>query len=537
MDLTWLAEARDAVRQSQDWRLLQNSIYTRVQTVLKQHKTKYFSDLGDDERALVMAQVELHVADDAAHSGFLQHITNVLDHHLSKAVESAYATAPDKATKKTLLLDAAADAAATLVVGLPPEQRSLLRLLLNTPFPIAFRRHAWQLFLSDAPLRVRYDAACALDRVSTISLLDADITDTCHRILEASSPLMETTTPRETWMIMKTVLSYAHATGAITNPHDDAMYALCVPLLLVYGTTSVSALVEAYCVLLRLPRPRLPDAVSSCLDALHRVHPPLHTHLVSVMGPTTSQAWLPLLTPFVEQLFVGVATKSVLLFVWDQLFLVGADRLLPDLVALALVALEGPLLRAQSLDDVLRAVHQPTLQVSTLQELLETFSLPTIRQDLQLIKETDFFKPALESPAPVVEAPSVELDATNALTPLLLDVAKTLCGVYTRDADYDKRGHQEQTTHADNANAFRPLLRQVAQTLSGVFTSSDDIFGRQAVADETRQRDLVAQSQKTAFGRTYTPNEIGQLSGKAKAAYEKRLPKFHAAYAALNQRS
>ncbi|EQC25146.1 hypothetical protein SDRG_16974 [Saprolegnia diclina VS20] len=536
MDLAWLAEARDAVRQSQDWRRLQDGIYSRVQTVLKQHKTKYFSDLGDDERALVMAQVELHVADDAAHGRFLQHVTTVLDHHLSRAVESAYATAPPEATKKTLLLDAAADAAATLVVGLPPEQRSLLRLLLNTPFPVAFRRHAWQLFLADAPLRVRYDTACVIDRVATISLLDADITDTCRRILEASSALI-TTAFRESWMAMKTVLSYAHAIGAMPDARNDAMYALCVPLLLVYGTTSVSTLVEAYCVLLRLPRPRLPNAVAPCLDALHRIDPPLHTHLVSVLGSASSEAWLPLLSPFVEQLFVGIATKDVLLFVWDQLFLVGADRLLPDLTALALVDLAGPLLRAQSLDDVLRAVHQPTLQVSTLQELLETWSLPTIRQDLQLTKESDFFTPTREASVPVVEAPCVELDDMNALTPLLLDIAKTLCGVYTHDTAYDERGQEEQRLHVEKANAFRPLLRDVAQTLTAVWISGDDIFGRQAEADETRQRDVVAQSQKAAFGRTYTPDEIAQLHGKAKTAYEKRLPKFHAAYAALNQRS
>ena len=56
-----------------------------------------------------------------------------------------------------------------------------------------------------------------------------------------------------------------------------------------------------------------------------------------------------LVTPYVEQLFVGTASLEVCLFIWDQCLMVGFNRLMPEICTAFLVLLKDEILLCQSL--------------------------------------------------------------------------------------------------------------------------------------------------------------------------------------------
>ncbi|RLO07499.1 hypothetical protein DYB28_000894 [Aphanomyces astaci] len=186
-------------------------------------------------------------------------------------------------TKQTLALQSAAQAASLLVQGLPAEQRSMLRLLFNHPFPPPFRPQAWKLFLSDPTTRFKYESKCVTNRIGTISVLDAQFTMKCQAVLDAFPSVPPS---RKIHMAMKTALSYIHTiTPQAFSTLGEAYFSLVLPLLLVWPDADASSLVEAYATLLAIvPRPHFVDEafVSRVVDLLNTVDTSYATSLVTL---------------------------------------------------------------------------------------------------------------------------------------------------------------------------------------------------------------------------------------------------------------
>ncbi|KAG9405492.1 hypothetical protein AC1031_003384 [Aphanomyces cochlioides] len=341
MSAAWLDLAKEELAKSDEWKLVMNSIYESVQASLKRNKTKHFADLTAEERAVVMAQVELELTQETAYTTFLRAVSRAVDTHLAVHVDSLFVQPSNHATKQTLAMQTAADAAGRLVQSLPLEQRSLLRLLFNQPFPPSFRRQAWRLFLADPTSRFKYEQLCLTNRISTISVLDTQLTHQSQAALEAFPSLPNT---RDTLIVMKTALSYLHTcNSSILQEMDAAFFKLILPLLAVWlPEAHVSSLVEAYSAFLALPRPKSRTScdlvVGHVVRRLDAVDPSIARSLTALF-PTeipSSASWLGILQPYVDYLFVGIVKLDVLLFIWDQCFLVGHDRLLPELCAAVL---------------------------------------------------------------------------------------------------------------------------------------------------------------------------------------------------------
>ncbi|RHY17715.1 hypothetical protein DYB32_010476, partial [Aphanomyces invadans] len=141
---------------------------------------------------------------------------------------------------------------------------------LSVP-PRCWMVQAWKLFLSDPTARFKYESKCAVNRISTISVLDAQLTLKCQTVLD-TFPSFVPLQSQNTVMAMKTALSYIHTiTPDALDTMGDAYYALILPLLLVWRVTDASSLVEAYSVLLALARPVvLDDAFTSTV--VHRLN-------------------------------------------------------------------------------------------------------------------------------------------------------------------------------------------------------------------------------------------------------------------------
>ncbi|CAK4068256.1 unnamed protein product [Aphanomyces euteiches] len=341
MSAAWLDQAKEELAKSDEWKLVMNSIYESVQASLKRNKTKHFADLTAEERAVVMAQVELELTQETAYTTFLRAVSRVVDTHLAVHVDNLFVQPSNHATKQTLAMQTAADAAGRLVQSLPLEQRSLLRLLFNQPFPPSFRCQAWKLFLADPTSRFKYEQLCLTNRISTISVLDTQLTHQSQAALEAFPSLPNT---RDTLIAMKTALSYLHTcNSSILQEMDAAFFKLILPLLAVWlPEADVSSLVEAYSAFLALPRPKSRTScdlvVGHVVRRLDAVDPSIARSLTALF-PTeisSSASWLGILQPYIDYVFVGVVKLDVLLFIWDQCFLVGHDRLLPELCAAVL---------------------------------------------------------------------------------------------------------------------------------------------------------------------------------------------------------
>ncbi|KAF0690316.1 Aste57867_18297 [Aphanomyces stellatus] len=584
----WLDQAKEDLTACPEWNILLNGIYDQIQDSLKRNHTKHFADLSVDERGVLMAQVELQLADEEVYQTFLKKMTRVVDHRIAQHVDSVFPR-QHGTTKQTLAMDTAADAASHLVQDLPPEQKPLLRLLFNQPFPPSFRpracfrpltclmrsMQAWKLFLSDTTTRFKYESQCATHRIGTISVLDTQLTQKAQVVLDGFPALSAS---RETLTSMKTALSYLHTLQSeVLASLGDAFFQLILPLLLVWPNPDTPLLVETYSAFLALPRPRLTPSmaphghgivqdITTRLDAIDpTILATLMPLLVSSQTDSTSTSpWTTLLHPFVERLFVGVVAPETLLFMWDQLFLLGIERLLPELCAACLCLLRPQWTLCTSLQALVTCVttFSMTIQVHQLQSWLEAHCATTLRRELQLEVSPDSFydrfvapavsvplNPDAETSSPPgspVQAKDKSHDLINGWRPLLDDFQTLLTTVMTADASHFEREgdalltqymQEEQAKKATPPNPFAALLDAFGSTLSAgtsstnePFTTNADQFNDEAKAEEAFQLDLVQQSQKAAFGRTYSPDEIKALQGKPKQAYDKKLPKYTSTY-------
>ncbi|ETV94114.1 hypothetical protein H310_12128 [Aphanomyces invadans] len=566
---TWIDATRAELTSTDEWNALTSVIYDRVQERLKSCKTKQFADLSVDERALVMAQVEIELLQHQAYGAFVKRLTHTMDAHLTKDVDTAFVRPGNTLTKQGLAMESAAKAASALVQDLPVEHRSMLRLLFNQPFPPSFRPEAWKLFLSDPTARFKYESKCAVNRISTISVLDAQLTLKCQTVLD-TFPSFVPLQSQNTVMAMKTALSYIHTiTPDALDTMGDAYYALILPLLLVWRVTDASSLVEAYSVLLALARPVVLDDAftSTVVHRLNSIDASFVAALTALFPPESPPlaSWTEMLQPHADRVFVGVTTPDTLLFIWDQLFLVGHGRLLPELCAAFLTILQPQWTFCTTFASLVSTITSlsATVQVWQLQDWITKYAATSLCHDLDIeTVSTDYLtapsselSPRVNSPAhEPLEAPSSAPPMTgrrsaptsprrgvppgppsiaeNIFAPFVVEFESALTALFagTRDGDMEQQCIDLKMAAEAHANGFDSHVRAFQDAITSVFLDNSPPIRSAATAEECFQADLVVQCQKAVFGRTYTPIDVRDLTGKAKASYEKKLPKYVAAY-------
>ena len=137
-----------------------------------------------------------------------------------------------------LLESKSAEGCCCLLQRLPREQKSVLRMMLNSSFPGPLRWQAWRMFLIDPISRNDYATKISKRRIDTISSMDTEITQKCQMMLEKSfsDVVDDDASQRNVLIVMKTVLSYFHTVHPdVVDTQGKAFYLLMMPILVVYG--------------------------------------------------------------------------------------------------------------------------------------------------------------------------------------------------------------------------------------------------------------------------------------------------------------
>eukprot|EP00743_Colponemidia_sp_Colp-15_P009685 GILK01010597.1.p1 GENE.GILK01010597.1~~GILK01010597.1.p1 ORF type:complete len:806 (+),score=193.85 GILK01010597.1:31-2448(+) len=403
------------------WKELRTRLFQEIQEILKSRGIKFFSELGESEKAKLVQEAEQRLVNEPLYRRFMKEMSVTVDKNLIKEVNSAISPeqSSNMAVKAEVLLNKAADAAGRLVrVKKPPRERLLV--LLNQVIPPTLRREIWALCLHNATARATYEEQLRTQPERMISSKDSEVTANCEKILNASFPSLLTRSGLLN--AMKIILSYHHA---LTAMEDVSLYYLIAPLLAAYfddsgAQTVISQLVEQFLAVMALKRPVLVDKPTSDIDKLAcrqlvtaftesvaQKDPEIAIVLRTVLNnsdyskPTTTASaaagvggiqgrdamLLALLEPLVNRLFSGVVQLDVLMHIWDTLLLGGIDRMLvPCLVGL-FISLRSDILRCTSFAELTKAVHQTASQITLTQFIneLESHFMGSTRAEMAIV--------------------------------------------------------------------------------------------------------------------------------------------------------
>jgi hypothetical protein len=369
----WLQETKDKITESNEWRDLSSELFTAVQQQLKEHKVLFYTDLSDEEKAVVMDRASALIRHGENYEALNRRVSSILNRQLN--IHSSKLTESEKKTKTEKLLEFAAEGSASLLRRWP-DQKSRVRVCFNRQFPPVLRAEVWKLCLSFRRYATEYLDTVKRSRIQAVSSRDLEIGQKCEAILKSrdckrygvlsENPVFMTT--------MKSVLSWYHLKrGGIELSEPD--YMLSIPLVSAVLEVSsiragdavsdniVSVIIEMYLLLLDKRTKAMLDlsdqenkfaanSVAQQVEALvngidSQFCLSLQSALTTSSTPATpeqspldaSREQVPfykrlrnLLHPVVRRLFVGYLSMDVVCFVWDQLVIV-IDGLLDDCLA------------------------------------------------------------------------------------------------------------------------------------------------------------------------------------------------------------
>ena len=225
----WLQETKDKITESNEWRDLSSELFTAVQQQLKEHKVLFYTDLMDEEKAVVMDRASALIRHGDNYKALNRRVSSVLDRQLN--CHSNKMTENEKKTKTEKLLEFAAEGSAALLCRWP-DQKSRVRVCFNREFPPVLRAEVWKLCLSCRRYATEYLDNVKRNRIETVSSRDLEIGQKCEAILKSrdskrygvlsANPVFVTT--------MKSVLSWYHLKrGGVELSEPD--YMLSIPLV------------------------------------------------------------------------------------------------------------------------------------------------------------------------------------------------------------------------------------------------------------------------------------------------------------------
>jgi len=331
----------------------------------------------------------------------------------------------------------------SLLEQLPPEHRTLTRMMLGQPFTSHFRARAWALQLRHATAALQYATVASRRRVDTISTMDVQITQRTQTFLEKDfvSATDEKIYTRRRLMVMKTALSYHHtlllAKGHATTLRT-AIYWLVTPIVYVYTggrkpdpelppaqeQNFVTELVEAVEALATGPAGvtsleggeewsqkatlidgddgfdfgAVPAWALLFRNTLHALSPALLDRCVLVcrnkgleadtaraIDAEEQAAYLAVAVgSTIERCLADLLSLETTLFVWDQALMSTYSGTIPRIAATVILLLQDTLMACTDRDEFLAGLYgqAKTITVGRLQTALEKFALPEVRKGL-----------------------------------------------------------------------------------------------------------------------------------------------------------
>lgn len=274
----WLLETKEKIAESEEWRDLSSELFTAVQQQLKEHNVLFYTDLTDEEKAVVMDRASALVQNGDKYKALNRRVSSVLDKQLN--VHSSVRKDNETKTKTEKLLESAAEGSAALLHRWP-DQKSRVRICFNREFPVVLRLRVWRLGLSCRRYATEYLDNVKRNRMQTVSARDLEIGQKCEAVLKSSDSQRygEMSENPRFVTAMKTVLSWYHMWKG-GGELSEADYMLSIPLVsAVLGALRcdeddavddevICVVIEMYLSLLE-KRPKaileLSDQVSSCL--------------------------------------------------------------------------------------------------------------------------------------------------------------------------------------------------------------------------------------------------------------------------------
>ena len=276
----WLSTAKDLLLHTRQWTTLVRRLHLGVSSDLTSRSLKFSELKGEEQQALVeKVYEELCGEEDGDVRGFERAVNSVVDTEIaaevrrigeeeskegtessegvlnnhryesprgasssssssSKLPSSSSSSSSSSSTSTDIgsankIVEVSISAVISLLSQLPPEHRTLTRLMLGQPFPSQFRAAAWALQLKHATARASYESLVSRRRVDTISTMDGQITQAAQSFLQKHPSKIYT---RRRLAVMKTTLSYHHtlllARGQSTTLRPS-LFSLASPLVYV----------------------------------------------------------------------------------------------------------------------------------------------------------------------------------------------------------------------------------------------------------------------------------------------------------------
>jgi len=401
-----LEETTKSVISTEEWKEATSVLFDSVQHQLAATRTRFFSDLSDPEKAVVIDRAAALVRQSPAYIGLTTVISSSVDKTLGALVASEkdeLGNSPTGANKVDRIMDQCGHAAAGLLAKWP-DQISRLRACFNQPLPEALRREAWRILLANPP------AALAIQRLDTkdlrVSHLEIEIAQRAELLLSTEPRFASLGGGAAHIYVMKSMLSWAQLLGPQVEEND---FQLAIPFVYVYAKHQPEPSQRALNTIASLFQwvrtnwlPKVVaaraqnEAAASILTLFEARDLALYRGLkAGLQGAAGGAAGglAELLRPMVESAFVGQLSIEVSVFIWDQAFLASTAQLdaIKYYCAAVLICLKQMLLPCTTLAAMQHVVKDYTarLTIRQLQGAIDHHFADQMRQELRLGAERE----------------------------------------------------------------------------------------------------------------------------------------------------
>ena len=230
----WLLETKEKISESQEWLDLSAELFTAIQEQLREYNVLFYTDLNDEEKAVVMDKASVAVQTGDKYKALNRRVSSVLDKQLN--LHSIVKSENEMKTKTEKLLNCAAEGSAALLRRWP-DQKSRTRVCFNREFPAVLRFEVWRLYLGCCRYATKYLETVKRNRIETVSVRDLEIGQKCEAILRSSDGQRFGKLSENLSFVfaMKCVLSWYHLQkGGLDLSESDYMLAIPIVSVVMY---------------------------------------------------------------------------------------------------------------------------------------------------------------------------------------------------------------------------------------------------------------------------------------------------------------
>ena len=398
----WLADLRQKIAQSHEFRNLTQKLYQNIRQAQKDEKLPPFYALNDDEQAVLVRRANQTI-DHTTLNQFKDIVWRAIDHALDQQAEDEIVhrvlndEPNEKSSRKMDKVIGLACTGARSLLGRTSGHESL-GWLVNADMPSELRITVWGFKLSGPAHRSKFEAARSESLLKIISPRDATILEYCQLAVQSADAGLLSQLAR-----MKECASYVDTIRPSRKPpmvgkeasRADAIVPTeifwLMPLMRAFPQASIADLVEMYEVVLDAPKPHLAHELSAVLNPSEVPDPdlkfchailkiadaPLANHLEKRLGVSQASKLTSIAS---RRLCVGFFSPACTALAWDIGILAGW-KFIENVIAAGLIAMRTGILGCTSWDEINAYIQEfgPRLGLNELREALGPKLMDEIR--------------------------------------------------------------------------------------------------------------------------------------------------------------